>query len=215
MPKGVISRLYISNIIQLVTVIKKHKKKRSTPNGVKARLYIATGIRSKRARKNRNDPAQKWCCNETHTATLERNANNPRIKRRKLKKPLEIMNAKARRAELSRMIDGANYLAIATYIIQLVTELINERRRKQPYVRTQLPHTGKQHRLQQDVRTQLAIAMKARTNERARKMTDVTSKDDTQLAIASSLKQVGVAAWLECWLSHLWVAGSSPGRDNL
>ena len=28
-------------------------------------------------------------------------------------------------------------------------------------------------------------------------------------------KQVGVAAWLECWLSHLGVAGSSPGRDNL
>ena len=28
-------------------------------------------------------------------------------------------------------------------------------------------------------------------------------------------KQVGVAAWLECWLSHLGVAGLSPGRDNL
>ena len=28
-------------------------------------------------------------------------------------------------------------------------------------------------------------------------------------------QQVGVAAWLECWLSHLGVAGSSPGRDNL
>ena len=41
-------------------------------------------------------------------ATLERNAINPRIKRRKLK-PLEIMNAKARRAELSRMIDGTSY----------------------------------------------------------------------------------------------------------
>ena len=27
--------------------------------------------------------------------------------------------------------------------------------------------------------------------------------------------QVGVAAWLECWLSHLGVAGLSPGRDNL
>ena len=37
---------------------------------------------------------------------LERNAINPRIKRRKLKKPLEFMNAKARRAELSKMIDG-------------------------------------------------------------------------------------------------------------
>ena len=29
-----------------------------------------------------------------------------------------------------------------------------------------------------------------------------------------SHKQVGVAAWLECWLSPLGVAGSSPGRDN-
>ena len=36
------------------------------------------------------------------------------------------------------------------------------------------------------------------------------------LSIASrNWKQVGVAAWLECWLSHLGVAGSSPGRDNL
>ena len=33
---------------------------------------------------------------------------------------------------------------------------------------------------------------------------------------ASSIaKQVGVAAWLECWISHLGVAGLSPGRDNL
>ena len=31
----------------------------------------------------------------------------------------------------------------------------------------------------------------------------------------SGARQVGVAAWLECWLSHLGVAGSSPGRDNL
>ena len=28
-------------------------------------------------------------------------------------------------------------------------------------------------------------------------------------------KQVGLAAWLECWLSHPGVAGSSPGHDNL
>ena len=28
----------------------------------------------------------------------------------------------------------------------------------------------------------------------------------------SGCKQVGVAAWLECWLSHLGVAGSSPGH---
>ena len=24
-----------------------------------------------------------------------------------------------------------------------------------------------------------------------------------------------MAAWLECWLSHLGVAGSSPGRDKI
>ena len=29
------------------------------------------------------------------------------------------------------------------------------------------------------------------------------------------VKQVGVAAWLKCWLSHLGVAGSSPGHENL
>ena len=35
-------------------------------------------------------------------------------------------------------------------------------------------------------------------------------------AVASySQKQVGVAAWLESWLTHLGVVGSSPGRDNL
>ena len=28
-------------------------------------------------------------------------------------------------------------------------------------------------------------------------------------------KQVGVAVWLECWLSHLGVAGLTPGHDNL
>ena len=38
-------------------------------------------------------------------------------------------------------------------------------------------------------------------------------EDYSQLAL--SLKQVGVAAWLECWLSHLGVAGLSPGHDNL
>ena len=38
----------------------------------------------------------------------------------------------------------------------------------------------------------------------------------TPLLLAShARKQVGVAAWLECWLSHLGVAGLSPGRDNL
>ena len=34
-------------------------------------------------------------------------------------------------------------------------------------------------------------------------------------SLVSLPKQVGVAAWLECWLSHLGVAGSSPGCDNL
>ena len=28
-------------------------------------------------------------------------------------------------------------------------------------------------------------------------------------------KQVGLAVWLESWLSHLGVAGLSPGHDNL
>ena len=37
----------------------------------------------------------------------------------------------------------------------------------------------------------------------------------SDLAREENLKQVGVAAWLECWLSHLGVAGSSPGHDNL
>ena len=32
---------------------------------------------------------------------------------------------------------------------------------------------------------------------------------------ACMLKQFRVAAWLECWLSHLGVVGSSPGHDNL
>ena len=27
-------------------------------------------------------------------------------------------------------------------------------------------------------------------------------------------KEVGLAAWLQCWLSILGVAGSSPGHDN-
>ena len=31
--------------------------------------------------------------------------------------------------------------------------------------------------------------------------------------VTSSLgRQVRLAAWLECWLSHLGVAGSSPGQ---
>ena len=29
------------------------------------------------------------------------------------------------------------------------------------------------------------------------------------------LEQFEVAASLECWLSHLWVAGLSPGHDNV
>ena len=33
--------------------------------------------------------------------------------------------------------------------------------------------------------------------------------------VKKGFEQVGVAAWLECWLSHLGVAGLSPGRDNL
>ena len=32
---------------------------------------------------------------------------------------------------------------------------------------------------------------------------------------SATYKQAGVAAWLECWISHLGVAGSSPGHDNL
>ena len=45
----------------------------------------------------------------------------------------------------------------------------------------------------------------------------VTTPTTAQLPPLASWiqKQVGVAAWLECWLSHLGVAGSSPGRDNL
>ena len=43
------------------------------------------------------------------------------------------------------------------------------------------------------------------------------SENVVAVVVTASLtsKQVGVAAWLECWLSHLGVAGSSPGRDNL
>ena len=40
-------------------------------------------------------------------------------------------------------------------------------------------------------------------------------ENKAQIACMHILKQVGGAAWLECWLSHLGVAGSSPGRDNL
>ena len=44
----------------------------------------------------------------------------------------------------------------------------------------------------------------------------VGPKDTAQVQLVMDrLKQVGVAAWLECWLSHMGVAGSSPGRDNL
>ena len=32
--------------------------------------------------------------------------------------------------------------------------------------------------------------------------------------LAITVKQVGVAAWLQCWLSHLGLAGLSPGHDN-
>ena len=35
------------------------------------------------------------------------------------------------------------------------------------------------------------------------------------LQLPELVKQVGTAAWLECRLSHLGVAGSSPGHDNL
>ena len=36
-----------------------------------------------------------------------------------------------------------------------------------------------------------------------------------RLAIAMRARQVGLAAWLERRLSHLGVAGSSPGHDDL
>ena len=81
------TKLAIATVVK--AVIKKHKKKRSTPNGVKARLYIATGRRSERARKNRNDPAQKWCCNETHKETRLKNHAARRTNKKKHKKEIK------------------------------------------------------------------------------------------------------------------------------
>ena len=42
-----------------------------------------------------------------------------------------------------------------------------------------------------------------------------TKKGSLHTHIYCELNQVGVAVWLECWLSHLGVAGLSPGHDNL
>ena len=142
-----------------VDIIKKLKKKRSTLNGVISRLYKST--------KERNECRYKLACTEqpyirTQLATvkLERNAINPRIKR--LKKPLEIMNAKARRAELSRMIDGTNYsyryktqLAIAASVIKNPD---SKKRKKHCY-------TNNVNKMYIHVRTKLAMPTIINTNK--------------------------------------------------
>ena len=40
-------------------------------------------------------------------------------------------------------------------------------------------------------------------------------REKSKTTLDEDLKLVGLADWLECWLSHLRVAGLSPGCDNL
>ena len=57
----------------------------------RTQLAIAiAGKRSERARKNRNDPAQKWCCNETHKETRLKNHAARRTNKKKLHSQLAI-----------------------------------------------------------------------------------------------------------------------------
>ena len=55
------------------------------------------------------------------------------------------------------------------------------------------------------VRTKLVIVLPIQRNPIS----------EYNIAINTYTKQVGLAALLECWLSHLGVAGSSPGHDNM
>ena len=103
---------------------------------------MPASAKASKANKNKrktSEPAQKMTCKMACTEQ-----QYVRTYVRKPKKPLEIMNAKARRAELSRMIDGTNYSYRSA---SARASKANKQRRKtneyssrlqQPYIRIQL-----------------------------------------------------------------------------
>ena len=57
--------------------------------------YVRTQLAIATARKNRNDPAQKWCCNETHKETRLKNHAARRTNKKKLHSQLAIASFKS------------------------------------------------------------------------------------------------------------------------